>query len=80
MCWIWIPVCWPMISGKFCAGDCAISSAVITLVEAPVMPAPSRLDDTSIGGKTTSSLLLLCPLAGATSSALSARPAQAFRM
>ncbi len=51
MCWIWKPACSVMISVSVWRGDRAISSAVMMLVEVPVMPPLPRRDaPTSIGG------------------------------
>jgi hypothetical protein len=41
------------MSGMLSCGERSMSSFVIVVVDAPMMPVPSRLDETSIGGRMT---------------------------
>jgi hypothetical protein len=56
-CWICMPVCCDRMSGKFCAGERSISCELMMLVEVPTMPLFSRVQLTSICGKTICALL-----------------------
>ena len=69
-CMTCTPAACDRISGKDCAGECSISSAVITELEAPVITPPRRDVPTSIGGNAT----VFCACAACASS-VSAKPA-----